>query len=411
MPQRRKRILKGRLFMSRAVGTVVRGLRAPIIKENDDLAGIVVDTVLNAAKEEGYEVRDHDIVTVTESILARAQGNFAELDAVVKDIQRQTKSETIGILNPILSRNRFYAILKGIAMSAKKIVIQLSYPSDEVGNRLISRDELEASGLNPYTDVLTEAEFRNHFPNLAHEFTGEDYVALYKKCVEETGAECEIIFANHPQTILDYADTVVIADIHDRKYTRRTLEKHGAKEIIGLDQILNQSIDGSGYNEDFGLLGANLSGNNSLKLFPRDAQAFVEDVQKRLLEATGKAVEVMVYGDGAFQDPVGHIWELADPVVSPGFTKGLSGTPDEIKIKYVADNQFGDLSGEALTEAMRAYIKDHDKIDEAGHNTSLGTTPRNITDLVGSLSDLTSGSGDKGTPFIYIQGYFDKYSD
>ncbi|AMB98800.1 F420-0--gamma-glutamyl ligase [Aerococcus urinaehominis] len=397
--------------MSRAVGTVVRGLRAPIIKENDDLAGIVVDTVINASESEGYELRDHDIVTITESILARAQGNFAQLEAVAKDIRSKTDAETIGIVNPILSRNRFYAILKGIAMSAKKVVIQLSYPSDEVGNRLISRDELEASDINPYTDVLSEAEFRSHFSDLSHEFTGEDYVALYNKCVEEAGAECEIIFANHPQAILDYVDTVIIADIHDRKYTRRTLEKHGAKEIIGLDEILNQPVDGSGYNESYGLLGANLSGNDSLKLFPRDCQTFVEDVQKRLLDKTGKVIEVMIYGDGAFQDPVGHIWELADPVVSPGFTKGLSGTPDEIKIKYVADNQFGDLSGEELAEAMRAYIKDHDKVDEAGHNTSLGTTPRNITDLVGSLSDLTSGSGDKGTPFIYIQGYFDKYSD
>ncbi|MCY3035460.1 MULTISPECIES: coenzyme F420-0:L-glutamate ligase [Aerococcus] len=397
--------------MSRVVGTVSRGLRAPIVKKGDDLAQIVVDTVIHAAKEAPFTIHDKDIVAITESIYARAQGNYASLDAVAKDIHQKFQSESIGVVFPINSRNRFYNILQALARATKKVVIQLSYPADEVGNELISDEALVKSGVNPWTDTLSETEFRSHFEEIKHKFTGVDYVALYRECVEKEGAECEIIFSNQPQAILDYTDSVLVSDIHTRFKTAQAVKEAGAKTVYRLDEILTQSVDGSGYNEEYGLLGTNLSGDNELKLFPRDSKSFVYDVQKRLLEATGKKIEVMVYGDGAFKDPVGHIWELADPVVSPGYTSGLEGTPNEVKLKYLADNEFSDLSGQALEDAITDYISQHDDVDRDGKNVSLGTTPRQITDLVGSLSDLTSGSGDKGTPIVYIQGYFDNLSD
>lgn len=394
--------------MERMVGTVSRGIRTPIFHEGDDVAPMVVESILKASKAEGFEIRDKDIVSITESVIARAQGNYADIDAIAKDITAKFGDDTIGVIFPILSRNRFSLCLKGIAKGAKKVVIMLSYPADEVGNHLIDLDMLDEQGINPWTDTLTEDQFREHFGYPKHAFTGMDYIAYYKKLVEEFDAECEIIFSNNPRTILNYTRSVLVCDIHTRFRTRRILEENGAKTIYGLDEILATSIDGSGYNADYGLLGSNLATDDSVKLFPRDCQPIVDKIQELFKEETGKTVEVMVYGDGAFKDPVGKIWELADPVVSPAFTSGLLGKPSEIKLKYLADNNFAHLKGQALKDAISEHIKNkQDDADDA--NEALGTTPRRLIDLVGSLSDLTSGSGDKGTPVVYIQGYFDSY--
>lgn len=396
--------------MERVVGTVVRGLRCPIIKEGDNIESIVVDSVLTASEVEGFTINDHDIVTVTESIVARAQGNYATVDNIATDVKNKFGNDTIGVIFPILSRNRFAICLRGIAKgAAKKIVLMLSYPSDEVGNHLVDLDILDEKGVNPWTDVLTEAKFRELFGYEKHTFTGVDYVEYYKSLVEEYGIECEVIFSNNPKTILDYTKNVLTCDIHSRFRTKRILKANGGEKIYSLDDILRDSIDGSGFNENYGLLGSNKSNENTIKLFPRNCQPVVDTIQSILREKTGKLVEVMIYGDGAFKDPVGKIWELADPVVSPAYTKGLEGQPNEIKLKYLADNDFADLKGEELKAAISEYIKNKDE-DLTGNMAAQGTTPRRLTDLIGSLSDLTSGSGDKGTPIIFIQGYFDNYT-
>ena len=395
--------------MERTVGTVVRGLRCPIIKEGDKIEDIVVESVLKASEAEGFTINDKDIVTVTESIVARAQGNYASIDNIATDIKAKFGDDTIGVIFPILSRNRFAICLRGIAKGAKKIVLMLSYPSDEVGNHLVDLDMLDNKGVNPWTDVLTEQEFRNLFGYNKHPFTGVDYIDYYKSLVEEYGVECEVIFSNNPKTILNYTKSVLTCDIHTRFRTKKILKANGAEKVYSLDNILCKSIDGSGCNEEYGLLGSNKSTEETIKLFPRDCQPIVDNIQAILKEKTGKDVEVMIYGDGAFKDPVGKIWELADPVVSPAYTSGLNGTPNEIKLKYLADNNFADLKGEELKSAISEYIKNKES-DLVGSMESQGTTPRRLTDLIGSLSDLTSGSGDKGTPIIFIQGYFDNYT-
>ncbi len=398
--------------MDRMVGTVSRGVRAPIIREGDNIADIVVDSVLNAAKSEGFDVRDKDVVAVTEAVVARAQGNYAHVDQIAKDVHDKFGDETVGIIFPILSRNRFSICLKGMARGLKKVVLMLSYPSDEVGNHLIDLDVMDEKGINPWSDVLTEEQYRECFGYEKHVFTGVDYVDYYKSVIEEAGAEVEIIFANNPKVILDYTKNVLTCDIHTRQRTKRILKANGAEKVYGMDEILTASVDGSGYNDRYGLLGSNKATEESVKLFPINCGEVVENIQKQLKEKTGKDVEVMVYGDGAFKDPVGKIWELADPVVSPAYTKGLEGTPNEVKLKYLADNDFADLSGDALKEAITEYIKDKDEkaASLVGSMVTQGTTPRRLTDLIGSLADLTSGSGDKGTPIIYIQGYFDNYT-
>lgn len=395
--------------MERVVGTVVRGLRGPIINKGDDLEQIVVDTVLNAAKVEGFEINDRDIISVTESIVARAQGNYASIDDIATDIAAKFGDDTIGVIFPILSRNRFSTCLHGIAKGAKKIVLMLSYPADEVGNHLVDLESLDEKGVNPWTDTLSEAEFRQHFGYQKHTFTGIDYIDYYKSIVEEHGVECEVIFSNTAKSILDYTKSVLNCDIHSRFRTKKQLKENGAEKVFSLDNILVESINGSGFNESYGLLGANKATEETVKLFPRNAQPIVDNIQSRIKEATGKTVEVMVYGDGAFKDPVGKIWELADPVVSPAYTPGLDGVPSEIKLKYLADNNFAELQGEELRSAISEFIKNKET-DLVGAMESQGTTPRQLTDLIGSLADLTSGSGDKGTPFIYIQGYFDNYT-
>ncbi len=394
---------------TRLVGTVSRGIRCPIIREGDDLAAIVTDSVLAAAESEGFSLRDRDVICMTESIVARAQGNYASVDDIAEDVRRKLGGETIGVIFPILSRNRFAICLRGIAKGAKKVVLMLSYPSDEVGNGLVSLDMLDEAGVNPYSDVLTLEHYRELFGENRHEFTGVDYVQYYGDLVREMGAEVEIIFANQAKAILDYTDCVLTCDIHTRARTKRILKAAGAKAVYGLDDILTTPIS-SGYNEKYGLLGSNKSTEDTIKLFPRECKDLVLDVQQRILDATGKHVEVMVYGDGAFKDPQGKIWELADPVVSPAFTDGLIGTPNELKLKYLADNDFADLSGEALKEAIAESIRKKDN-DLVGNMASQGTTPRQLTDLIGSLCDLTSGSGDKGTPVVLVQGYFDNYTN
>lgn len=395
--------------MERMVGTVVRGLRTPIIMQGDDIPSIAVDAVLKASETEGFPILDKDVVAVTESVVARAQGNYAGIDAIAKDIHSKFGDDTIGVIFPILSRNRFAICLRGIAKGAKKIILMFSYPSDEVGNNLVDINVLDVKGVNPWTDVLTEKEFRDYFGYNKHTFTGVDYIEYYKSIAEEYGVECEIIFSNDPKTILNYTKSVLACDIHTRARTKRILTENGGEKVYGLEDILATSIDGNGYNDKYGLLGSNKATENSIKLFPRDCQAIVEKIQEMLFEKTGKRVEVMVYGDGAFKDPVGKIWELADPVVSPGYTSGLEGTPNEIKLKYIADNNFAHLKGEELQKAISEYIKNKEA-DLKGKMETQGTTPRRLTDLIGSLCDLTSGSGDKGTPIIYIQGYFDNYT-
>ena len=394
--------------MERKVGTTSRGIRCPIIREGDDLAHIVVNSVLEAAENEGFSMNDRDVVAVTESVVARAQGNYASVDAIAKDVRNKLGGETIGVIFPILSRNRFAICLRGIASGAKKIVLMLSYPSDEVGNELVSLDQLDAAGVNPYSDVLTEEKYRELFGENRHPFTMVDYVQYYGDLIRECGAEAEIIFANNPRVILNYTKKILTCDIHNRDRTKRILKAAGAEVVCGLDDLLTESIDGSGCNEKFGLLGSNKSTEDKIKLFPRECTDLVMDIQKSFLERTGKHIEVMVYGDGAFKDPVGKIWELADPSVSVANTPGLEGTPNELKLKYLADNDFADLSGEALKAAIEQRIRE--KGDVAGTMASQGTTPRRLTDLIGSLCDLTSGSGDKGTPIILVQGYFDNYT-
>jgi len=394
--------------VERMVGTVVRGLRAPIIKEGDDIAKIVVDTVTNAASTEGYEIQDKDIVTITESIVARAQGNYASIDSIAEDVVNKFGNSEFGVIFPILSRNRFAVILRGLAKRAKKIFLMLSYPSDEVGNHLVDMDLVDVKGVNPWTDVLTEKQFRDYFGYINHPFTGVDYIEYYKSIMDEYEIDYEIIFSNNPLTILDYTKNVIACDIHTRFRTKGLLKKYGGQKIYGLDDILNVPLDGNGYNQEYGLLGSNKSSEDRIKLFPRDGQPIVERIQREIKEMTGKTIEVMIYGDGAFKDPVGKIWELADPVVSPAYTKGLEGTPSEVKLKYLADNDFGHLEGDPLKRAISEYIRNKDE-SLVGEMVSQGTTPRRLTDLIGSLSDLTSGSGDKGTPIIYIQGYFDSY--
>jgi F420-0:gamma-glutamyl ligase len=395
--------------LERVVGTVVRGLRAPIINKGDKIDEIVVNTVLNASKIEGFSIEDRDIITITESVVARAQGNYATIDDIASDIKAKFGDDTIGVIFPILSRNRFAICLRGIAKGAKKIVLMLSYPSDEVGNHLVDIEELDAKGVNPWTDVLTESEFRQHFGYNKHPFTGVDYIEYYKSLIEAEGTSCEVIFSNNTKTILDYTKSVLACDIHTRFRTKRILKTNGAEKVYGLDDILTSSINGSGFNETYGLLGSNKATENSIKLFPNNCQPIVDTIQAKIKELTGKTVEVMVYGDGAFKDPVGKIWELADPVVSPAYTKGLSGTPNEVKLKYLADNNFSHLSGEEQKKAISEYIRNKEE-NLVGKMESQGTTPRRLTDLIGSLSDLTSGSGDKGTPIIYIKGYFDNYT-
>ncbi len=396
--------------MSRRLGTVSRGVRCPIIKEGDDLVSIVTDSIILASEEENFPLNDRDVVAITESIVARAQGNYATVDQIATDVKNKVKSEKIGVIFPILSRNRFAILLKGIAKGVKKIILMLSYPSDEVGNSLISYDELDEKNIDPYKDVLTLEQYRNLFGHNVHEFTGVDYVEYYMSIIKEMGAEVEVIFANQAKTILKYADSIITCDIHTRNRTKRILKNAGAKVVLGLDDILTSSVDGSGYNEKYGLLGSNKATEDKIKLFPRDSQYLVEDIQKQLYEKTNKHFEVMVYGDGAFKDPQGKIWELADPVVSPFFTKGLIGTPNELKLKFLADNDFKDLKGEELRIAIEKRIIEKEK-DLVGKMISEGTTPRQLTDLIGSLCDLTSGSGDKGTPIVLVQGYFDNYTN
>lgn len=398
--------------MERMVGTVSRGVRAPIIRQGDDLAEIVVSSVLAAAEGERFEIQDKDVVAVTEAVVARAQGNYAHVDQIAADVADKFGDDTVGVIFPILSRNRFSICLKGIAKGSKKIVLMLSYPSDEVGNHLVDLDLLDEKDVNPWSDVLTEEKYRELFGYEKHVFTGVDYVEYYKQVIQEAGAQVEIIFANNPKAILDYTDSVLCCDIHTRQRTKRILMKNGAKKVYSLDDILRESVNGSGYNDKYGLLGSNKATEDTVKLFPINCEEVVEKIQALLLSKTGKNVEVMVYGDGAFKDPVGKIWELADPVVSPAYTKGLEGTPNEVKLKYLADNDFADLSGDNLKEAIKGYIKEKDEkaASLVGSMVTQGTTPRRLTDLIGSLADLTSGSGDKGTPIIYIQGYFDNYT-
>ena len=396
--------------MERKVGTVSRGIRCPIIRQGDNLVEIAVNSVLDAAKEENFELHDKDVVALTESIVARSQGNYANIKAIAKDIQNKFEDGVVGVIFPILSRNRFSILLRGIASGCKKVILMLSYPSDEVGNALLTYDQLDESGINPYSDVLSLERYRELFGYKKHEFTGVDYIEYYQSIIKEAGAEVEVIFANNPKEILKYTDSILTCDIHTRARTKRILKANGAKVVYGLDDILTSSIDGSGYNEKYGLLGSNKSTEETIKLFPRACQGLVEDIQKELLKRTGKHIEVMVYGDGAFKDPQGKIWELADPVVSPAFTSGLVGTPNEVKLKYLADNDYKDLSGDALKEAIKNSIKTKDN-NLVGNMLSQGTTPRQLTDLIGSLCDLTSGSGDKGTPIILVQGYFDNYTN
>lgn len=396
--------------MERKVGTVSRGIRGPIIRQGDDLKDITVNSVLEASESEGFSLRDRDVIAVTESIVARAQGNYATVNDIATDVKAKLGGETIGVIFPILSRNRFAICLKGIAMGAKKVVLMLSYPSDEVGNALLTYDQLDDAGINPYTDVLTLERYRELFGENKHEFTGVDYVQYYSDIITEAGAEVEVIFANQAKTILDYTDCIINCDIHTRVRTKRLLMEGGAKIVCGLDDILTESVNGSGYNAKYGLLGSNKSTEDQIKLFPRECQDLVEGIQNDILDRTGKHVEVMVYGDGAFKDPQGKIWELADPVVSPAFTSGLVGTPNELKLKYLADNDFKNLSGAELKDAISNSIKSKDS-NLVGNMASQGTTPRQLTDLIGSLCDLTSGSGDKGTPIILIQGYFDNFTD
>lgn len=395
--------------MERTVGTVTRGLRCPIINEGDSIEQIVVDSVLAASNAEKFDIRDKDIVAVTESVVARAQGNYASIDQIAKDVQTKFGQDTVGVIFPILSRNRFSNILRGIARGVNKVVLMLSYPSDEVGNHLISLDMLDEKGVNPWTDELTEAQFRDLFGYNKHRFTGVDYIDYYKELVAAEGAECEVIFSQKPKSILSYTTSVLTCDIHTRYRTKRILEANGATKVFTLDDILSESVDGSGFNQQYGLLGSNKSTEEAVKLFPRDCQPVVDKIQELLAEQTGKNVEVMVYGDGAFKDPVGKIWELADPVVSPAFTSGLEGTPNEVKLKYLADNNFSGLRGAELEEAIKQHINDKDE-DLVGAMEAQGTTPRQLTDLIGSLADLTSGSGDKGTPIVFIQGYFDNFT-
>ena len=395
--------------MSRMVGTVSRGIRAPIIRSGDDLVEIVSNSVLEAAADDGFSIRDRDVVAMTEAIVARAQGNYASVDNIADDVRAKLGGGTVGVIFPILSRNRFAICLRGIAKGAKKIVLMLSYPSDEVGNHLVTLDALDEKGVDPYKDVLDLAKYRELFGYEKHRFTGVDYVEYYQTLIEESGAECEVIFANDPRAILSYTKNVLCCDIHTRARTKRRLSAAGAEVVLGLDEILTAPVNGSGCNENYGLLGSNKATEDTVKLFPRDCQGLVEAIQQKLLDKTGKHVEVMVYGDGAFKDPVGKIWELADPVVSPAYTSGLEGTPNELKLKYLADNDFADLSGEALKEAIKDQIHKKDG-NLVGKMASEGTTPRRLTDLIGSLCDLTSGSGDKGTPIVYIQGYFDNYT-
>ncbi len=396
--------------MERLIGTVSRGVRAPIIRSGDDIAAIVVDSVLAAAKNENIEIRDRDVIAVTEAVVARAQGNYATVDQIAADVAAKFPRGHIGVIFPILSRNRFSICLKGIARGAKKITLMLSYPADEVGNHLISLDDLDAAGINPFSDVLTEARYRELFGYKKHTFTGVDYIAYYKELIESQHCEAEIVLANDCRAILPYTKDVLTCDIHTRARSKRLLTAAGATTVLGLDDLMTAPVEGSGYNKDYGLLGSNKATEETVKLFPRDAQPVVERIAAEIEKATGKHVEAMVYGDGAFKDPVGKIWELADPVVSPFHTAGLVGQPNEVKLKYLADNDFADLSGDALKEAISDYIRHKDK-DLVGQMVSQGTTPRRLTDLIGSLCDLTSGSGDKGTPIIWIQGYFDNYTN
>lgn len=395
--------------MERKIGTIARGIRCPIIRKGDDLAKIVVESVLEAAKNDGFELKDRDVIAATESIVARSQGNYADINAIAEDVKAKLGGETIGVISPILSRNRFAICLKGIAMGAKKVVLMLNYPSDEVGNALVSLDQLDEAGINPYSDVLTLERYRELFGENKHPFTGVDYVQYYSDIIREAGAEVEVIFANNPKEILSYTKNVLTCDIHSRARTKRILKAFGAERVCGLDDILTSPVNGSGCNEKFGLLGSNKSTEDTVKLFPRECKDLVLEIQKQILDKTGKCVEVMVYGDGAFKDPVGKIWELADPCVSVANTDGLEGTPNELKLKYLADNDFKDLSGEALKDAISDRIKEK-KENLVGDMASQGTTPRRLTDLIGSLCDLTSGSGDKGTPVVLIQGYFDNFT-
>ncbi len=397
--------------MSRMLGTVSMGIRAPIIRQGDNLAEIVTGSILEAIKEDGLTPHDRDIVAMTESIVARSQGNYCSVDDIAADVRAKFGGETVGVIFPILSRNRFSICLRGIAKGCKKVVLMLSYPSDEVGNHLIDLDSIDEKNINPYSDVLTAAQFRELFGEVKHPFTGVDYISYYTQLIEECGAEAEIILANNPRAILSYTKNVLNCDIHTRERTKRLLRAAGAERVYGMDEIMREPVNGSGYNARYGLLGSNKATEDSIKLFPRECQDLVEDIQKRLFEATGKKMEVMVYGDGAFKDPVGKIWELADPVVSPAFTAGLDGTPNELKLKYLADNTFADLSGDALKNAIKDKIQQKDGSSLVGNMAAQGTTPRRLTDLIGSLCDLTSGSGDKGTPIIYIQGYFDNYTN
>ena len=398
--------------MDRMVGTVSMGVRAPIIRQGDDLAQIVVDSVLAAAEGERFEIRDRDVIAVTEAVVARAQGNYATTAQIAADVKSKFGDDTVGILFPILSRNRFAICLKGIAMGCKKVVLMLSYPSDEVGNHLLDLDLLDEKGVNPWSDVLTEEKYRQLFGYPKHYFTGVDYVEYYKQMIQDAGAEVEVVFANNPKAILEYTDTILNCDIHTRQRTKRILKENGARKVYSLDEILTESVDGSGYNDRYGLLGSNKATETTVKLFPIHCQEMVDRIHNMMKEKTGKNVEVMVYGDGAFKDPVGKIWELADPVGPPAYTKGLEGTPNEVKLKYLADNDFANLSGQQLKDAIKNYIREKDEkaVSLKGTMVTQGTTPRRLTDLIGSLADLTSGSGDKGTPIIYIQGYFDNYT-
>ena len=398
-----------RITMGRMIGTVSRGVRAPIIRQGDDIVEIVTNSILEAIKEENITVHDRDVVAMTEAIVARAQGNYCSVDDIATDVKNKFGGGTVGVIFPILSRNRFAICLRGIAKGAKKVVIMLSYPSDEVGNHLISYDMIDEKGVDPYKDILDLETYRNLFGYVKHTFTGMDYVAYYKDLVEACGAECEIIFANNPRAILNYTKNVLTCDIHTRARTKRILKASGGEIVLGLDEIMNAPINGSGCNEQYGLLGSNKATEETVKLFPRDCQVVVDSIQAKLKEATGKTMEVMVYGDGAFKDPVGKIWELADPVVAPAYTSGLEGTPNELKLKYLADNDFASLSGEELKQAIKNKISEKDE-NLVGKMVSEGTTPRRLTDLIGSLCDLTSGSGDKGTPIVFIQGYFDNYT-
>ena len=396
--------------MSRMFGTVSIGLRAPIIREGDNLVEIVTDTVLQAMESDGLKPRDRDIIAMTEAIVARAQGNYATIEDIATDVRAKLGGETVGVIFPILSRNRFSICLRGIAKGCKKIVLMLSYPADEVGNHLFDMDMLDEKGVDPYKDVLTEAQYRELFGYVKHTFTGVDYVEYYSQLIRSCGAEVEVIFANDPRVILNYTKNVLNCDIHTRARTKRLLQKAGAERVCGLDEILTSPVNGSGCNPMYGLLGSNKATEDTVKLFPKDCQGLVLDIQEKLLEKTGKHIEVMVYGDGAFKDPVGKIWELADPVVSPAYTPGLEGTPNELKLKYLADNDFAGLTGKALQDAIKAKIQQKDGSSLVGNMAAQGTTPRRLTDLIGSLCDLTSGSGDKGTPIVYIQGYFDNYT-